>query len=163
DPRDLVPRRHPGACGMSAIKRLVFLAYYGLTYEERKELKRLLVKMAVAVAAGTGLLWYGASVIGSQAGAPVPPGIDVVTEVKLPKAPTSPGGVTLCPKGWVSSEGTIPPDAVSQLSPQHIGARSFYTCRKDALEITIFDNGYVSGYEGNNPLTQEQAREALKR
>lgn len=148
---------------MTLIKRLISLAYYGLTYEERKELKRILIKMVLAVAAGTGLTLYAISVLGSHATDFVPPGIDTVTEVKLPPAPQSPGGKTLCPASWGSTPGTIPPDAVQSLGVQHIGARSFYTCRKAPFEITIWDNGDVTGYEGNNPLTTEAARRALTR
>lgn len=148
---------------MRTITRAIALAFHALTPAERAELKRLVLKMLVAMGIGSGLLWYGVSVLGSQAGAPVPPGIDVVDEVKLPPAPRSPDGLTLCPKGWQSTPGAIPPEAISQLTQAHVGARSFYVCRKGPFEVTIFDNGYISGYEGNNPLTPEQAREALKR
>lgn len=84
-------------------------------------------------------------------------------DVQLPSAPRSPDGVTACPDGWRATPGVVPPEGVQQLPPTHAGARSFYTCRKDQFEITIWDNDYISGYEGNNPLTQEQAREVLKR
>lgn len=148
---------------MNAVSRFLTLAFSSLTLEERKELKRLLVKMALAVAAGTGLLtWFVVVPAMNQAGAPTPP-TTASEEIRLPPAPRSPDGKTLCPDGWRSTPGVIPPDAVQQLNPQHIGARAFYTCRKDAFEITIFDNGFISGYEGNNALTPEDARRALTR
>lgn len=106
--------------------------------------------------------WLIATVIAVGTGMTPLPGT-TTDPLQLPKAPTSPDGRTSCPDGWRSTAGVVPPDAVQQLNPQHAGARSFYVCRKDAFEVTIWDNGFISGYEGNNPLTQEQAREVLKR
>lgn len=131
---------------------------------------RLGFTIAAALGGGGAGLILAAYAAGTLTGTPAlqqagidNPLVDTTNETVLPKAPTSPDGVTLCPSGWRSTPGTIPPDGVQQLSSQHVGARSFYTCRKDAFEVTIYDNGYVSGYEGNTPLTTEQARAVLTR
>lgn len=148
---------------MSTITRAFALAFHALTPAERSELKRLVSKLLLAVVAATGLLtWFVVVPAMNQAGGPTPP-TTAADEVKLPPAPQSPDGRTTCPKGWNSTPGTIPPDAVSQLPQTHVGARSFYTCRKDTFEIIMLDNGYVYGYEGNNPLSPEDARRALTR
>lgn len=130
---------------------------------------RLGFTLAAALGGGGAGLVVAAYLLGATTGGPAlqhgagvdPPLVD--TGVSLPRAPTSPDGVTLCPKGWASTPGTIPPDAVLQLPSTHVGARSFYTCSKPGFEVTIFDNGFISGYEGSNPLTPEQARRALTR
>lgn len=136
---------------------------------EREHFKGMLVEVfgAGTIASAVAFLIFANVLMGPVQDAPVVgPLADAALPdqgVKLPPAPKSPGGVTLCPDGWRSTPGVIPPDAVSQLSQSHVGARSFYTCRKDSYEITIFDNGFISGYEGNNPLSPEDARRALTR
>ena len=137
--------------------------------EERSHFRGMLVEVfgAGTIASAIAFVLFANVLMGPVQDAPVVgPLADAAlpdTGISLPVAPRSPDGVTLCPKGWQSTPGAIPPEAIQQLSQAHVGARAFYVCRKDAFEVTIFDNGYISGYEGNNPLTPEDARRALTR
>ena len=76
-------------------------------------------------------------------------------KVVLPVAPRAPAfDLRHCPKGWEETAGFPPPGAPSP-------ARSFYTCRKDGIEVTIYDNGTVKGYDRNGVPLANPAK-ALK-
>lgn len=90
------------------------------------------------------------------------PGSDTTTEVQLPHAPSSPTERDLCPpdKGWSFSQGVVPPDAPTT----HIGARSFYTCRRDGWEVTVWDQGDITcfGPEGAAKSREECGAELVR-